>query len=144
MNPVQKQTVKIAVPLFNDRVAPHFGASSTFLLMETDGTTIRRETTWNLPGEGPMDIARRLTDLGVDMLICGGIPWPYKDWLIGKGISVEDNQKGRVREVIEAVFQKKRALARMAVQPFNEEETEVGHKDTSEKGTEIAITYCVE
>ncbi len=144
MNPVQKQTVKIAVPLYKDRVSPHFGASSTFLLMETDGTTIRGETTWTLQGKGPMDIARRLTDLGVEKLICGGIPSHYKDWLIGKGITVVDNQKGRVREVVEAVFQKKRTLVRMTVQPFNEEETEVGHQDTSEKVIEIAITYCVE
>jgi predicted Fe-Mo cluster-binding NifX family protein len=97
MSPVQKQTVKIAVPLFKDRVGPHFGASSTFLLAETDGATISGETTWDLPGEGPMDIARRLVDLGVNLLICGGIPSHYKDWLMGKGMTVVDNQKGRVR-----------------------------------------------
>lgn len=55
-----------------------------------------------------------------------------------------DNQKGSAREIVEALFQKKRIVARMTVQPFNEEETDVGHKNTSEKVTEIAITYCVE
>ncbi|MDZ7696197.1 MAG: NifB/NifX family molybdenum-iron cluster-binding protein [Deltaproteobacteria bacterium] len=144
MNPAQKQTAKIAVPLFKDRVAPHFGVSSTFLLMETHGTTICREATWNIQGKGPMGIARRLTDLGVETLICGGIPSRYKDWFIGKGITVLDNQKGSAREIVETLFQKKRTVARMTVQPFNEEETEVGRKDTSEKVTEIAITYCVE
>ncbi len=106
MNPVQEQTVKIAIPLFKDRVSLHFGASSTFLLMETDGATIHGETTWNLPGEGPMDIARRLAALGVNLLICGGIPSHYKDWLMGKGMTVVDNQKGSVREVVEASFRK--------------------------------------
>jgi len=100
VNPVQKQTVKIAVPLFKDRVSPHFGASSTFLLVETDGTTICGEATWDLPGEGPMEIARRLTDLGVEKLICGGIQNQNKEWLMGKGIMVVDNQKGVAREIV--------------------------------------------
>ena len=100
VKPVQKQTVKIAVPLFKDRVSPYFGASSTFLLVETDGTTIHKETTWDLPGEGPMDIARRLTDLGVEKLICGGIQNQNKAWLMGKGIMVVDNQKGVAREIV--------------------------------------------
>lgn len=37
------------------------------------------------PGEGPVEIARRLADLGLNMLISGGILSHYKDWLIGKG-----------------------------------------------------------
>jgi len=110
VNPVQEQPVKIAIPLFKDRVSPHFGASSTFLLVETDGTTICREATWNLPGEGPMEIARRLADLGIEELICGGIQSHCKNWLISKGIKVVDNQKGRVREVVEALFGKKSHL----------------------------------
>ncbi|MBW1784188.1 MAG: NifB/NifX family molybdenum-iron cluster-binding protein [Deltaproteobacteria bacterium] len=100
LNPVQKQTVKIAVPLFNDRVSPHFGASSTFLLVEANGTTICREATWDVPAEGPMEMARRLADLGVEKLICGGIQNRHKDWLIRKGVTVVDNQRGVAREIV--------------------------------------------
>jgi hypothetical protein len=32
----------------------------------------------------------------------------------------------------------------MTVQLFTEEETKLANKDTSEKGTVIEITYCVE
>lgn len=99
VNPSQKQTVKIAIPLFNDRVSPHFGASSTFLLVETGGKTIRREATWNVDGKGPMEIARSLVALGVEELICGGIQNSHKEWLFAKGITVVDNQKGVARDI---------------------------------------------
>jgi predicted Fe-Mo cluster-binding NifX family protein len=92
--------MKVAIPLFKDRVAPHFGASSTFLLVETDGKTICGEAMWNLPGEGPVEIARRLADLGVEQLICGGIQNQNKEWLMAKGIMVVDNQKGVAGEIV--------------------------------------------
>jgi len=92
--------MKIAVPLFKDRVSPHFGASSTFLLLEAKGTTIFREATWDVQGESPMEMARCLSDLGVDRLVCGGIQTHQKDWLIRKGISVVDNQRGVAREIV--------------------------------------------
>jgi len=93
--------MKIAVPLFKDRVSPHFGASSTFLLLETNGTAICREATWDMPGESPMEMARRLADLGVEKLICGGIQNHHKEWLIRKGITVVDNQRGVAKKIVQ-------------------------------------------
>ncbi len=92
--------MKIAIPLFKDRVSPHFGASSTFLFVEAEGSTIRREAKRDVPGEGPMETARRLADLGVERLICGGIQNHHKDWLIRKGVAVVDNQLGVARDVV--------------------------------------------
>ncbi|MBW2078757.1 MAG: hypothetical protein JRI71_14670 [Deltaproteobacteria bacterium] len=93
--------MKIAVPLLKDRVSPHFGASSTVLLVETNGTTICREATWELPGGSPLDMARRLADLGVEEIVCGGIQHSYKEWLIRKRIKVVDNQRGVAREIVQ-------------------------------------------
>jgi len=92
--------MKIAIPLFKKRVSPHFGSSSRILLLETKGTEICQETIWDLGGEGPIEIARRLVALGVEKLICGGIPSHYKDWLIRKGITVVDNQRGVAAEIV--------------------------------------------
>jgi len=92
--------MKIAIPLFKKRVSPHFGSSSRILLLETKGTEICQETIWDLGGEGPIEIARRLVALGVEELICGGIQSHCKDWLIGKGVTVVDNQRGVAEEVV--------------------------------------------
>ncbi len=100
----EKVRMKIAVPLFKERVAPYFGASSKILLVEMQGDAIAQEATWEMGGEGAMEIARRLVDLGVEKLICGGIQNRYKNWLIGRGVTVVDNQRGPARDLVQNLF----------------------------------------
>jgi len=104
----EKLQMKIAVPLFKERVAPYFGASSKFFLVETHADTISQEAAWDVGGESPMEIARRLVDLGVEKLICGGIQTCYKDWLTRRGVRVVDNQKGLARDLIQNLLRSKR------------------------------------
>ena len=92
--------IKVAVPLFNDRVSPHFGASRKMLLVMIEGGVIQSEATWDVGGETPMAITRRLVSLGIQYVICGGIQRTYKDWLIGNGITVMENQRGIAMEII--------------------------------------------
>ena len=99
--PVQR--VRIAVPLFNERIAPHFGASAKVLLVEMQGRSVLRKTERNLGVGGAIDLARHLLNLRVDRLVCGGIQLSCKEWLIQKGVSVQDNQKGGVQELIETL-----------------------------------------
>jgi predicted Fe-Mo cluster-binding NifX family protein len=98
-----KETVrtKIAVPLFKERVAPYFGASSKILLVEMQGNAIAHEATWDVGGEGAMEIARRLVDLGVEKVICGGIQNRCKNWLVGWGVTVVENQRGPARDLVQ-------------------------------------------
>jgi len=86
---MEMQRIKLAIPLFKDRVAPHFGASSRILLVMAEGGTVRQEATWQLKGETAQQIAHRLIDLGVQ-----GLP-PYStgylnwlQWIILAGCSV--------------------------------------------------------
>ena len=96
--------MKIAIPLFKNRVAPHFGASSEMLLVEIEGPKIKREARWNIGGDTPYDIARRLVDLGVEKVICGGISRVHKEWLINRGIIVEDNERGDAGEILKKLI----------------------------------------
>jgi predicted Fe-Mo cluster-binding NifX family protein len=96
----KKVRMKIAIPLFNERVSPYFGASSKILLVETQGDAIAHEATWDVGGEGAMEIARRLVDLGVEKLICGGIQTRYKNWLVGRGVTVVENQRGPAWDLV--------------------------------------------
>jgi predicted Fe-Mo cluster-binding NifX family protein len=92
--------MKIAIPLLKDRVAPHFGASSQFLLVEVRNGSVHQKAEWDMGSQTPLEMARHLLDLGVEKIICGGINRFYKEWLINKDISVEDNIKGEVTEII--------------------------------------------
>jgi len=96
--------IKVAVPLFRNRVSPHFGASSNILLVTIEHGVIQSEVTWDIGGESPMEIARRLVSLGIQYLICGGIHRTYKDWLIRNGINVVENQRGIATEVIKKLL----------------------------------------
>lgn len=95
--------VRIAVPLFNERIAPHFGASAKVLLVEMQGGSVLQKTERDLGVGAGIDLARRLLNLRVDRLVCGGIQRSCKEWLIQKGVSVQDNQKGSVDELIETL-----------------------------------------
>jgi len=98
--------IKVAVPLFKDRVSPHFGASPKMLLVMIEGGVIQSEATWDVGGESPMEIARRLASLGIQYIICGGIQRSYKDWLTRSGITVMENQRGIAMEVIKNLLNK--------------------------------------
>lgn len=92
--------MKIAVPLFGDRISPHFGASSEILLVEMQGAKVTRKSTINFGTEDPGQMARRLVTAGVDRVVCGGIQRAHKQWLLDNGIQVIDNQKGSAETVV--------------------------------------------
>jgi predicted Fe-Mo cluster-binding NifX family protein len=96
--------MKIAIPLYKNRVAPHFGSSSRALLVEITNGMVKQEAKWDLGGTGPMELASQLVHLGVEKVICGGINKLEKQWLMDKGIIVEDNQKGEAKEMVEKLL----------------------------------------
>ena len=65
--------MKIAIPLFNRRIAPRFDCAQSFLLAVVEnGEVIEHE---ELPTSRwpPLERVDKLCDLAVDTLICGGI-----------------------------------------------------------------------
>lgn len=92
--------MKIAVPLFGDRISPHFGASREILLVETQGAKVTKKITISIDADDPAQMARRLVAFGVDRIVCGGIQRTHKQWLIDKGIQVMDNYKGPAEEFV--------------------------------------------
>ena len=96
--------MKIAIPLFKERVAPFFGASTQILLVDIQGGMVQQEYKWEVGGHGPLEIARCLLDLGIEKMVCGGINRFQKEWLIQKGITVEDNKRGAAKDIIERLL----------------------------------------
>ena len=65
--------MKIAIPLFGTRISPRFDYARGFLLGEVEnGAVIKRNM---MSAEGLTSLARikKLIEMGVDTLICGGI-----------------------------------------------------------------------
>jgi predicted Fe-Mo cluster-binding NifX family protein len=97
--------MKIAIPLLGDRVAPHFGSSSKILQVEIEGNRLTKEVVSDISEKGAMKTARRLVEMGVEQVVCGGIQSIYKEWLISKGVKVLDNQKGAAAEVVRKLLE---------------------------------------
>lgn len=92
--------MKIAIPLFGERVSPHFGSSSKILLVVIHDNKIVQRNTWDIGEQDAMRLARQLAASGVDQLICGGIERNHKQWLVRNDVCVLDNQKGVAEELI--------------------------------------------
>lgn len=100
--PNDGRRMKIAVPLFGDRVSPHFGASSRILVIEAlEGRMIHRGILHTGRGDG-WQLARHLAALEIDVLVCNGIQRKHKEWLRHRGIEVLDNRRGAAEDLVTA------------------------------------------
>ena len=88
--------------VWSERVSPVFDVAKRLLLVSVEGQKpVGREVQ---PIE-PLDLrgrARRVTELGVDVLICGAISRALESLLVAAGVQVYPQRCGPVEEVLEA------------------------------------------
>ena len=94
--------MKIAVTIWNDRIAPVFDVARDIRLVEViDGRMLDPQEDI-LTGELPVQKALRLVELGVDTLICGAISRPVGAMIASYGIQVIPFVAGNPEAVIMA------------------------------------------
>jgi predicted Fe-Mo cluster-binding NifX family protein len=96
--------MKIAIPLWNDRISPVFDTATRLLVVEVAGQEESSRFETILDEE---DLARRclrINRLGVDVLICGAISRPYSRILSASGINIIPQISGLVEDVLRAYF----------------------------------------
>jgi len=94
--------MKIAIPIWQNRISPVFDVAEQVLLVSLNG---QEETNRNIEGLRGMALhqrAERLAELGVNVLICGAISWPLEILLLNSGIKVISLICGNVEEVLQA------------------------------------------
>lgn len=96
--------MRIAIVLFGKRISPHFGSSSRMMILEVKRGAVRRKSLIDIGGKSSLEMARRLVELKVKSLICGGIQRYCKEWLLSKGVQVMDNKKGEAEEFIKEIL----------------------------------------
>lgn len=94
--------MKVAVPNWQGRVSPVFDVAEQVLLVDFDSEEDGTQCTERLGTTEPHQRARRLADLGVDVLVCGAISWPLEAMLAANGIRVVPLVCGEVTEVVRA------------------------------------------
>jgi predicted Fe-Mo cluster-binding NifX family protein len=94
--------MRTAIPIFNDRISPVFDSASRLVLVDIeDGREIHR-TERALEEDELGCRARRVAELGVDLLICGAISRPLEAMLLSAGVEVIPQICGPVEEVLTA------------------------------------------
>lgn len=97
--------IKIAVASENDTVAEHFGYCSNFNIFESDGEKITgRESVAN-PGHRRGFLPTFLHDLGVNVIISGGMGGAAVDLFNEKGIEVVVGAHGNAQAAAEGYLQ---------------------------------------
>jgi len=92
--------MKVAIPIWTGRVSPVFDVAKNLLIAELDqghelGRTQEPLKEAELPGR-----ARRVSELGIDVLICGAISQPLQAMLFAKGVRVIPWICGSVEDVL--------------------------------------------
>lgn len=93
--------MKIAVPLFGERVSPHFGTAPEALLVQTAGGRVCATWKIDLAGLSASERRAKFLGLGIEELLCGGIDAVSRAWFEKKGVRVEANRMGNARELLE-------------------------------------------
>ncbi len=92
--------MKVAIPLFKERVSPHFSTAPEALLVQIDGGKVCSSWKIELDGLSPTERRLKFLGLGVDVLFCGGIDETSQFWFEKQGLRVEVNRMGNAMELL--------------------------------------------
>ena len=97
--------MRIAMAVWQQRVSPLFDVASELLLVDAEGAAETARTSVPLPDQELPRRVRRLVDLDVDVLICGGISQPLAGMVHASGIRLVPFTAGPVEQVLRAFLQ---------------------------------------
>ena len=93
--------MKVAIPLFENRVSPHFFTAPVLLLVQIKGRTVCSTLKIIIENLSPPKRKAKLLALGPDTLLCGGIDGETRRWFERQGVRVMDNQMGDAMEILD-------------------------------------------
>ncbi len=94
------ETMKVALPILDGRIAPVFDWCRWIALVDTDEEGVENRAETDLAGIPPLLRADRLAELGADVLLCGGISPGLAQLVESHGIQVMPWVAGEVDEVL--------------------------------------------
>ncbi len=94
--------MRIALALANGRIAPVFDVARQVLLIDLEAGKVQSDSLEDLPLVMPAAKVIRLSELGIEELICGAISWPVRNMIEAQGIRVFGFVAGDIDQVVEA------------------------------------------
>ena len=97
--------MKVVLTVWENRISPVADSARQLLLVDVEDQTIRDRRTERLNEESVFYRARRLADLGVEVLICGAISDFYASLVEGYGIRLIPFICGEADEVLDSYLE---------------------------------------
>jgi predicted Fe-Mo cluster-binding NifX family protein len=94
--------MKVAVPIWKDRVSPVFDVATKLIIIDTYGNKELRRFEINIDVGELHKKCRLIDELGIDCIICGAISRSFLERLNGLGIRTIYGISGKVDKVINA------------------------------------------
>ena len=92
--------MRIALSIFNGKISPRFDVAPGLRLYEIKKRKITDEKEISCEGWNDMERVRRLKEMGVEILVCGGIPNYLFETLLNNNINVFPRVTGKVQDVL--------------------------------------------
>ncbi len=99
--------MKIAIPLFRTRVSPRFDCAQQFWVLEVKNNQIIEQQDLQIKEKIPIQKIRKLTRLGIDILICGGIDRFSERHFYFFGIKLFSWITGEAKDIIQCFLEGK-------------------------------------
>jgi predicted Fe-Mo cluster-binding NifX family protein len=99
---MEKETTKIAVPLFGERIAPRFDTALKVLFITIEDGKIAEEEEITLVGVHPLRMSHWFKEEGVDIVICAAIDVMCSRTIVENDIQLFCRIVGPAREAVSA------------------------------------------
>ena len=94
--------MRVAIPIADDRISPVFDVAQRLLLVIVEDGRETARTTETLEETGLPLRAKRVAELGANVLICGAVSQPLETMLISAGVEVVPQVCGNAEQVLQA------------------------------------------
>jgi len=94
--------MRIAVPIWEDKISPLLDTASRLLIVEVDGSKEEDRFVTELIEQGLPQRCLRIQNMGVNVLICGAITRPFLRMLMAGGMDIIPGVSGNPEDVLAA------------------------------------------
>lgn len=127
--------MKIAIPVFENRISPRFDFAPGFGLYDIAGESITASREISCEGWSDIERASKLKVFGVDTVICGGLPGYLQRILTNSGIKVIPWIAGNVSDAL-SLFIRGQLNSGMVICPGK------GKRRRCRRGIKASIKNC--
>jgi predicted Fe-Mo cluster-binding NifX family protein len=94
--------MKIAIPIWEDKVSPVFDTALRLLLVEVKDNQVASRLAYHIGEEDLSWKCHRIKELDPDVIICGAVSHLFLNMLKGVGLAVIQHVAGMTEEIIDA------------------------------------------